>query len=252
MRGILSLIFSILPIALACARTIPEAAPCLAAVAAVERGSQLPPRLLNAIGLVESGRVDPVRKTVAPWPWTINVAGVGYFYETEGQAIAAVQTFQAAGVQSIDVGCMQINLFHHPHAFRSLDEAFDPLTNTAYAARFLTSLFRETNSWPAAAAAYHSRTPDLAAGYAQRVMAIWPLAGRYGGLTFAAAAKSPVIRIDPYGVATPQFAAQLRQDAMFRSARDAAMRGLDLPGTRRTFIVYPRPHARLARLGAAE
>ena len=37
---------------------------------------------------------------------------------------------------------MQINLFHHPDAFASLDAAFDPMDNIAYGADFLRRLHR--------------------------------------------------------------------------------------------------------------
>jgi len=228
-------------------RAVPMA-PCLAAISAVEQKTHLPPELLHAIGLVESGRVDPARGTVVPWPWTIDVGGIGYFYATEADAIAAVQGFQAGGVQSIDVGCMQINLLHHPDAFRSLTDAFDPATNAAYAARFLLSLYRETNSWPSAAAAYHSRTPDIAASYEARVMTIWPLAERYGGMVTAAVPRNPILRVDPYHVATPQFAARLVADARARAARDAAMLGPSLQPRRHRPAAHRRP-ARLASAG---
>ena len=33
------------------------------------------------------------------------------------------------GVRQVDVGCMQINLQSHPHAFASLEDAFDPGSN---------------------------------------------------------------------------------------------------------------------------
>jgi hypothetical protein len=36
---------------------------------------------------------------------------------------------QGEGVRSIDIGCMQINLVHHPDAFGSLEAGFDPITN---------------------------------------------------------------------------------------------------------------------------
>jgi hypothetical protein len=41
---------------------------------------------------------------------------------------------QAAGSQSIDVGCFQVNLYYHPTAFVSLAEGFDPAANARYAA----------------------------------------------------------------------------------------------------------------------
>ena len=112
---------------------------------------------------------------MSPWPWTINVYGNGYFYPTKTEAMAAVLVLQAAGIQSIDVGCMQINLMYHPQAFASLDEAFDPSANVAYAAGFLTRLFRQTGSWPQAAAAYHSQTSEIGAEYEKRVMALYPM-----------------------------------------------------------------------------
>ena len=51
-----------------------------------------------------------------------------------------MRAVQAQGVRSIDIGCMQVNLMHHPNAFATLDAAFDPLANALYAARFLTEL----------------------------------------------------------------------------------------------------------------
>ena len=154
------------------AATIPApSALCRAAILQAERTSHVPDRLLDAIAMVESGRRDPVSGAVYPWPWTINVEGVGHFFETKAEAIAAVQGFQVAGARSIDVGCMQVSLLYHRDAFASLDQAFDPTINAAYGARFLVQLFEQTNAWPLAAAAYHSFTPDLGAEYARRVLA---------------------------------------------------------------------------------
>ena len=117
---------------------------CTDAIAPIERAAQLPPQLLHTIAIVESGRRDPQTGRVAPWPWTINAEGTGSFYESRDQAVAAVMALQARGVRSIDVGCMQINLMHHPLAFSSLEQAFDPAANVTYAARFLKQLFAET------------------------------------------------------------------------------------------------------------
>ena len=141
----------------------------------------MPVQLVRAISTVEAGRLDGRTHRVSPWPWTINVYGNGYFYPTKTQAMAAVLVLQAAGIQSIDVGCMQINLMYHPQAFASLDEAFSPSANVAYAVGFLTELFRQTGSWPAAAAAYHSQTTEIGAEYEKRVMALYPMKGAAAG-----------------------------------------------------------------------
>ena len=147
---------------------------CRSAIAATERTSPIPEHLLAAIGRVESGRRDPETGRSNPWPWTINVEGQGYFYETKAQAVAAARALQARGVRSFDVGCMQVNLMHHPAAFATLEQAFDPQANTAYAARFLRELFGQTRNWEKAAAFYHSQTPELGSDYQRRVMAVWP------------------------------------------------------------------------------
>ena len=151
------------------------AAACSAAIAVTERALGISHGLLPAIGLVESGH------GTGPWPWTIDVAGEDHFFASKAEAVAAVQALQARGVRSIDVGCVQVNLMHHPAAFASLDEAFDPAANVAYGGRFLRALYGETGNWPDAAAAYHSRTPELAGPYLQRVLALWPAGRALGG-----------------------------------------------------------------------
>jgi Transglycosylase SLT domain len=158
---------------------------CRSAVAAAERGSGIPARLLAAISRVESGRRDPVTGAVHPWPWTVNVEGEGHFYDTKAEAVAAVRAMQARGIQSIDVGCGQINLMHHPDAFPNLEMAFDPQANAAYAARFLKELFAQTGDWTKATAMYHSATPELGAEYQQQVLAVWPEEQRLAGLVGA-------------------------------------------------------------------
>jgi hypothetical protein len=90
---------------------------------------------------------------------------------TRAEAVAEVQARLAAGTRSIDIGCMQINLLHHPDAFPSVDAGFDPATNVAYAVRFLRSLHARTGDWQTATMQYHSATPERGLVYHQRVMA---------------------------------------------------------------------------------
>jgi hypothetical protein len=146
---------------------------CEAAIDAAEAAAKLPARVLTSIALRESGRVDPDTGRVRPWPWTINYEGAGHFYASKDEAIAAVQQIQAGGGQSVDVGCMQVNLQQHPEAFLTLDDAFDPQRNATYAARFLTSLFASLSDWGTAIAAYHSRTPGIGEPYRDQVVATW-------------------------------------------------------------------------------
>jgi hypothetical protein len=154
-----------------------ENADCSTAIATAERSGDIPAGLLAAIAHVESGRPDPAGGAVQPWPWTIDVGGDGRFFATKAEAIAATAALQEQGIASIDVGCLQVNLMHHLAAFSSLEEAFDPLANALYAARFLRLLFSQTGSWPAAVAAYHSQTREFGAAYQGKVLAVWTSPG---------------------------------------------------------------------------
>ena len=158
----------------ACAQTPSGAATlCQDATTAAENSTGVPNQLLGAISRVETGRYDRDAGGVRAWPWTINAQGVGHFYDSKEEAVAAARAFQAAGIRSIDVGCLQINLMYHPDGFGSLEQAFDPHANALFAARFLTDLFHQTGSWPHAAAAYHSQTPDLGIDYQKKVLEAW-------------------------------------------------------------------------------
>jgi hypothetical protein len=195
--------------------TADPAALCETAATTAEYVGHLPPRLLAAISLTETGRVEPASGRIRPWPWTINAEGEGHFFETKQQAIDAVRALQARGVQSIDVGCLQVNLMYHPDAFASLDDAFDPRANATYATRFLNALYVANKDWPAAVAAYHSETPALGDAYRVLVMARWqngdprpPVSGRtaytaYGDFAQDGKAYGSGTDSDRYGAFAP-------------------------------------------------
>ncbi|MBR0655284.1 lytic transglycosylase domain-containing protein [Plastoroseomonas arctica] len=164
---------------------------CRAGIRAAEAHAGIPAHLLMAIGRAESGRADPATGVFHPWPWTINAEGRGSFFPDRAAAIAAVRQLQAQGVRSIDIGCMQVNLRHHPNAFASLEEAFDPVANTRYAARFLSELRAELGDWNRASAAYHSRTPENAARYQARVAELWAQEARSPAPVPATLAAAP-------------------------------------------------------------
>jgi len=146
---------------------------CRPAAMAAEIDAELPQGVLLAIAHVESGRRDPASGATIPWPWSINAEGVPMVFNTREEAVAAVEELQGRNIRSIDVGCMQVNLQHHPDAFPSLREAFDPAVNARYAARFLARLRDSSGSWEAAIGRYHSATPGRSEAYRDRVLAVW-------------------------------------------------------------------------------
>ena len=139
-----------------------------------------------AIGRVESGRRGDDGR-VAPWPWSVNAAGQGYYLNSLAEATGLVRSLQARGIRSIDVGCFQVNLMFHPEAFATVEAAFDPVINAHAAAAFLHQLRDLAQGWEEAVGRYHSAEPSLGLPYMRQVLASWR-----GGASMVAAPISQV------------------------------------------------------------
>lgn len=146
-------------------------AQCDRAAAQAAQATGVPLSVLMSIARVESGQT--AQGQLHAWPWTVNSGGKGYFFDTLGAALDFAAAEIAAGNINFDVGCFQVNLRWHSKGFTSLENAFDPAANAAYAAQFLASLHAEMGDWPSAVAAYHSRTPEHAQRYLAKVKAVW-------------------------------------------------------------------------------
>ncbi|UFN51285.1 lytic transglycosylase domain-containing protein [Roseomonas sp. OT10] len=202
---------------------------CRRTIAALEPGSGVPPGLLGAIGLVESGRQDPATGRPEPWPWSYNASGTGHAAPTKAAAVAAVAALAAAGTRSVDVGCMQVNLLHHPDAFPGLEQAFDPVANIRYAIRFLLQLRARSQDWGEAIGRYHSGEAERGADYSRRVaLAQLGVAWNRGGTV-------PLPGLAGAGLC----AAGLRPALLFGGAREA--RRFLQPGAARAARPLPLP-----------
>ncbi|EIE3222501.1 transglycosylase SLT domain-containing protein [Salmonella enterica subsp. enterica serovar Typhimurium] len=116
---------------------------------------KVPAESLYSLAMAES-----TRKTdwgAKPWPWTINVAGKGYHYETREEAWEALLGFmQRYPLRRIDVGVAQVNLGWNGQHFPTFRDAFDPYTNLRAAARILRACYdARPGSWIRAAGCYH-------------------------------------------------------------------------------------------------
>lgn len=163
---------------------------CAGAIAQAEAARVLPAGLLTAVAVAESGRYDRGRRGVAPWPWTVNNGGDGRYFGSKEEAIAHVERLRAAGERNIDVGCMQINLMHHPDAFASLDDAFEPGRNVAYGASYLRALEQESRSWERAVERYHTADPERGRAYRERVYQRWAMAPSIPGQAAPTSART--------------------------------------------------------------
>jgi hypothetical protein len=83
---------------------------CAAQTAWAEQAHGVPGQLLTAISKVESGRWRADTQENLAWPWTVTAGGQGRFLPSKAAAIAEVKRLKAAGINNIDVGCMQVNL----------------------------------------------------------------------------------------------------------------------------------------------
>jgi len=180
---------------------------CASSIVEAEKSHQLPTALLTAISQTESGRWDAASKAISAWPWTVTNGPDGRFFPTKAKAIDHVRALQARGIRNIDVGCMQINLHHHPDAFDDLETAFDPATNAAYAANFLAGLFKAHSSWGEAIRRYHSSNAKYNRPYHEKVARAWNAARQDS----AEAHRQTVI------------AAHLAQRARWRAERQAQL-----------------------------
>jgi hypothetical protein len=146
---------------------------CRTAIRDSESRFDIPFGIMQAISLAESGRWHKETRSKFAWPWTVTARGKGEFYDSRDEAIAAVKRLKREGVRNIDVGCMQVNLMHHPDAFSSLEEAFDPDANARYASALFVKLRESNRSIMRAIAHYHSTTRQFNQPYTQKVIVLW-------------------------------------------------------------------------------
>ncbi|MBE2278034.1 MAG: transglycosylase SLT domain-containing protein [Rhodobacteraceae bacterium] len=150
---------------------------CLDAARTAAEDTGVPLRILVALSLTETGRGGAADEGMEPWPWTLNRAGAGQWFETKDEALHALDDILAEGATNVDLGCFQLNWRWHAAAFPSAAAMLDPETNARYAARFVAHLYDKTGDWRAAAAAYHSATPERAEIYLARFDPIYAALG---------------------------------------------------------------------------
>jgi len=91
---------------------------------AIEQG--VPHAVLYAVALTESGKSVESVGGYRPWPWTLNLAGQGYFYHSRSAAWKALTGWIHEGRRSIDIGLMQVNWRYHQERLGTTWQALDP------------------------------------------------------------------------------------------------------------------------------
>ena len=130
---------------------------------AVARAEHVPADILYAIACAESGR-RMADGAIRPWPWTLNVGGVGRWYPNRAAAYESL--LQAVGERpSIDIGLGQINWYWHRDRLVTPWRALDPYFNLQTTARLLRDQFKRCrcDDWWTAVERYHAPSDSSAA-----------------------------------------------------------------------------------------
>ncbi len=135
---------------------------CASPLAAFDRAasaSGVSSKTLYAIAMNES------RRQGRPWPWTMNVSGKAYYFQTRESAWRMAEGLVANGINSFDIGLMQINWKWHSDRFSSVWEALQPSTNQKVAADILLEKYRQTGHPLTAVGWYHNASPSRYRSY---------------------------------------------------------------------------------------
>jgi|GEM_PF-1771603 len=142
-----------------------ESSICMKAAIFFEKKYDIPDKLLQSIIIVESRR----GKNPAPWPWSANIQSKPYYFDDYHSFEKFVNNTVNAGTTNIDVGCAQINWHYHNMHFDNISALIDPITNIAYSAYFLTTLYKQYNDWNKAVSSYHSKNKTHGSIYLHKV-----------------------------------------------------------------------------------
>ena len=113
---------------------------------------------------------------VQPWPWTLNINGVGYYYLTMTDALIAAVKAHEEGARRLGVGFGQVEWSYHSDRFGgSFANALNPKQNIKVVCEILQDAWRspKVKSWQDAIAYYHRPVMDgKARSYAKKVLSL--------------------------------------------------------------------------------
>lgn len=118
------------------------------------RSADVPPSILFAVALQESGMMLSDR--LIPWPWTLNIAGRAHRYSSRAETCSALRRalMRVPGTR-VDVGLGQINVGYHGHRVGKPCELVDPYRNLAISAAVLREQHTPDGDWLTAVGRYH-------------------------------------------------------------------------------------------------
>jgi len=168
---------------------------CRSFLAPAERYYALPPGLLGAMAMVESGYGG------APYPWALNIGGEPVMAADYAAAARLLRDRDGRIRRDVAIGCLQIHMGYHLNSFGAPEWALLPRYNVWYAALFLRQLGVQYGDWVMAIAHYHASDPEAEARYlcqvAGQLQKQAPLTRRLLGLALCGAVTAERPRAVP-------------------------------------------------------
>lgn len=106
-------------------------------------------------------------------PYALNISGKTIMASSKQQALKIINTAINKGQSNIDIGPLQLNYYWHAKHFASLEEMLSPKHNIEYAARLLSDLYKQHQSWQKAVRFYHSAISQHHRKYSRKVLIAW-------------------------------------------------------------------------------
>lgn len=132
-------------------------------IAQIEEKHNIPSGLLEAIAIVESQLK----------PYAICAEGLSITPQSQAEAVKIVENLRSKGVNNIDLGVMQINLYWHGKRFKNIESMLTPKDNIEYAAKFLNELYQQHGNWNLAVRHYHSAKREHNNKYSRKIIIAW-------------------------------------------------------------------------------
>ena len=134
----------------------------------------IPVKLFYAVALAESGKTIASMNRRRPWPWTLNIAGEGVYFNTRWEAWRALDQSLRAGQDSVDIGLMQVNWRFHQDRLGNSWLALEPYHNLTVGADIFKNCYKNRRDWWASVGCYHAPSDSVRARkYRKRVAWHW-------------------------------------------------------------------------------
>jgi Transglycosylase SLT domain len=134
----------------------------------IARLENIPAIVLYGVAIQESQK--QFGHLALPYPWTLNIEGMGMRYPSYEAAVIALRDNVKRGINSVDCGLMQVNWRYHSAKLRNYYTALDPFPNMQAGAQLLREQYTQCGNWFVAIGRYHNQRDRVRANnYATQV-----------------------------------------------------------------------------------